>query len=169
MPNKTINPYRMFTGAMVPEWLMERTEISPGAKLAYARLARYCGQRGVAYPRLEKLGKDLGVSKDQARRYVHELQGAGLIEISAAGFHRANRYRFLDHIWISKRGGTNASSRGGKSASPLHHEAKESQKERVTGQAGATPVASVVASPRSPSARRVARIVNGLVKGMELQ
>jgi DNA-binding transcriptional MocR family regulator len=168
---KKINPFRLFTGAMVPEWLMVRTEVSPGAKLAYARLARYAGQKGVAFPRLERLGSDLGVSRDQARRYVAELVKHGLITSKTGGFHRANRYHFLDHEWMSKRGGKSATPRGSKSATPpLYEVSKESHKDRkrVTGQAGAAQ-ARGLPSADGPQSRKVLELLKGVTQNLSMK
>lgn len=173
---KTINPFRMFDGAVVPVWLLERPEVSGGAKLAYARLARYAGARGVAYPRLEKLATDLGVSKDQVRRYLRELEACGLITTTKSGFHRANRYRFLEHAWIrakpvkAARGGISATSRGGISATPiLIEESLTNQKdERITVQAGAVAAPPGAAAPRSPAARRVKRLLDDLTSKLTM-
>lgn len=96
-----INPYRRFFGSMVPEWLARRPEISPGPKLAYARLARYARDQGVAWPHLCELGEQLGVGEEQAGRYVRELAKHALIHIERQGLSRPNRYHFLDHPWIT--------------------------------------------------------------------
>lgn len=40
------NPFGLFNGIFVPESLVKFKDISPGAKLAYGRLARYAGQDG---------------------------------------------------------------------------------------------------------------------------
>lgn len=173
----TINPFRLFTGAMVPVWLLERSELSPGAKLCYARLARYAGPRGVAFPRLDTLGRDLGVSRDQAKRYIRELVRCRLIRAERGGFHRANRYAFLSHPWITEqpaRQGINAPSRRGISApsSPgaIQGRARavvlESQEKGVTGRAGALPPGAGAAPRRGPSARRIQRLVKTVVGGL---
>ena len=38
-----INPYKLFQGGFIPNWLMERKseEINPNAKLVYSRLLQY--------------------------------------------------------------------------------------------------------------------------------
>ena len=40
-PKAYFNPYKLFVGSFIPEWLERRKEISPGAKLCYARLLRH--------------------------------------------------------------------------------------------------------------------------------
>ena len=75
------NPYRMFTGVFVPEALVKWPGLSPGAKLAYGRLVRYAGEDGKCYPSLGTLGRELGTSRQQAKRYVQELIAGGLIRV----------------------------------------------------------------------------------------
>ena len=40
------NPFRLFTDIFIPEALVRCNLVSPGAKMAYARLARYASQDG---------------------------------------------------------------------------------------------------------------------------
>jgi hypothetical protein len=98
---KTINPYKMFIGAFVPNWLMERTEISPGAKLAYGRLCQYAGKNGRAFPCQDTFATALGISDRQLRRYLAELEEHSLVSVLCRGLNRPNEYSFLDHQWIS--------------------------------------------------------------------
>lgn len=74
------NPYRRFIGAFLPNCILRLEDISQGAKLAWGRLAQYAGEDGEAYPSLKTLGEEIGVKEDQARRYVEELNAAGLVE-----------------------------------------------------------------------------------------
>ena len=96
------NPYRMFVGAFVPNWLMERQEISPGAKLCFARLAQYAGKNGRAFPAQETLAAALGVTVRQVQRYIAELIKAGLIETRQERKGTPNHYVFLEHEWMKQ-------------------------------------------------------------------
>jgi hypothetical protein len=96
--SRYINPYRLFKGCIVPEWLCKLKDISPGAKLCYGRLKRYAGKKGIAYPRLKVLGKELAVGARQAASYIQELSEANLVEVeSRKHARRSNKYRFLYH------------------------------------------------------------------------
>ena len=95
-----INPYRLFCGAFIPNWLMARPEISGGAKLCYGRLSQYAGDKGVAFPRHEVLGKELGCQRRMAINYVKELVEHGLVESIQTGHRQSNEYRFLAHPWM---------------------------------------------------------------------
>jgi hypothetical protein len=100
-PKRTINPYRAFVGSWVPNWLMERTEISPGAKLTYGRLAQHAGRDGDCRPRQDTLARELGVGPRQIRRYLDELEVSGLVGEMRMGQGQANRYVFFEHLWIT--------------------------------------------------------------------
>ena len=99
-----INPYKLFVGSFVPNWLLRCPDLSPGSKLCYARLCQYAGADAVAWPAQETLAAELGCSEREARRYLKELAKAGLIEVERRGLGKPNRYRFLNHPWISAAG-----------------------------------------------------------------
>ena len=90
----------MFTGAMIPNWLLCRREISPGAKLAYARLVQYAGRGGRCFPKQESIALELGVSARTIRTYLRELIDFSLLEGVRNGLGTSNNYYFLDHPWI---------------------------------------------------------------------
>jgi len=100
-PGERINPYRLFTGSFLPQWLLERRELSPGAKLVYARLARYAGKRGVAYPRQSVLAAEIGLRERQVRTYLAELRDCGLVAALKGSRGKPSRYYFLAHLWIT--------------------------------------------------------------------
>jgi len=103
LEGRFINPYKAWVGSFVPNWLLSRTEVSQGAKLAYARLAQYAGDHGVAWPKRETIAAELGISESQFDRYIKELESKhALVEVEQLGFGKANRYRFLMHQWISE-------------------------------------------------------------------
>jgi hypothetical protein len=111
-PGDPFNPYRLFNGLFVPEALAQFSDVSPGAKLAYGRLARYAGQNGKCFPATDTLGAELGVSERQARRYVMELEKAGFIRRNPR-FHglgqASNEFEFLWHpVFESDRQGSEA-------------------------------------------------------------
>lgn len=101
-----INPWRQWHGAWVPEWLMRSKAVSPGAKLCYARLCRYAGKEGVAYPDQAELAEELAVSERTVRTYIRELEDAHLIRTEQRGLGQPNRYRFRNHpmIWNDEDG-----------------------------------------------------------------
>lgn len=102
MKRKIINPYRMFVGSYLPNWIKQRPikEISQGAKLAYAQLCQFAGADGNAFPSIEKLAQEIGVSSRQVDRYIRELVSNNLIEAKKRGYSKTNTYAFLDHSWM---------------------------------------------------------------------
>jgi len=134
---KQINPYKMFVGSFVPNWLEVRTEISPGAKLIYARLARFAGKNGKCNPKLETLAESLGTNKRQIIRFLDELKDSKLIERKRNGLNRSNDYYFLETEWmdfsleqsdkLSLQEGTNLSLQEGDDLSLPSNRYKENQ------------------------------------------
>ncbi|MDA8083861.1 MAG: helix-turn-helix domain-containing protein [Nitrospiraceae bacterium] len=111
---KYINPYNLFVGSFIPNWLLKRTEISPGAKLCYARLAQFAGKDGECFPGQSTLASEIGTGERQVRRYLSELEESELIETVQAGLHQTNHYRFLWHPWMEgKDKKKNPSGKGG--------------------------------------------------------
>ena len=97
---KRINPYRLWTGAYIPNWLLSQSEVSHGAKIIYARLSQYTEQTGYAQPTREVLAAEVGTSLRQLDRYLSELVRHKLIEIEQVGKKKPNKYWFLTHTWM---------------------------------------------------------------------
>lgn len=92
-----INPFRRFIGSFIPEWLEEMTEISDGAKIVYARLARYAGKDGSAFPKQQTLANATGKPLRTLKRCLKELCDNGLLESKQRGLGMPNVYFFLEH------------------------------------------------------------------------
>lgn len=95
-----INPWMKFRGALIPNWLLMRREVSHGAKLCYARLMQFAGKDGRCNPRQETLANALGCSVRRVRAYLRELKANSLISTNRPGLKRANFYRFQRHPWM---------------------------------------------------------------------
>jgi hypothetical protein len=102
-PPRRFNPWRMFVGSMIPNWLQCRPEIGQGPKLAYGRLAQYAGEDGKCFPKQATLAAELGVSERMVNEYIRTLVRFGLIEKERPGLGRPNHYFFLNHPWIYER------------------------------------------------------------------
>ena len=94
------NPYKQFTGAFIPNWLLERNEVSSNAKLVYARLCEFAGPNGRCYPLRATLANECGISISSVDRALRELKRYRLIESERQGLDRPNRYYFLIHPWF---------------------------------------------------------------------
>ena len=99
MERKRINPYKLFYGAFLPTWLLQRTEISASAKLVYGRPCQFSGNKGYCYPKHDNIAKEIGVSHRSVERHIEELINFGLIEIEREKHN--NLYYFLWHDWMS--------------------------------------------------------------------
>jgi hypothetical protein len=93
-PGDRFNPYRFFHGVHIPDVLVA-ADMSWGAKVVYARLCRFAGDRGYAFPKQDTLAAALGISSRQIRTYLAELEETGLIRREKGGPGQASRYVFL--------------------------------------------------------------------------
>lgn len=109
-----INPYNLFVGSFIPNWLLRRGEISPGAKLCYARLAQFAGKDGECFPAQATLASEIGSGERQIRRYLSELEEEELIHSIHVGLNQPNRYRFLWHPWMEEGKGLKKESPDGR-------------------------------------------------------
>ena len=97
-PGQPFIPHKVFpTGVFLPDVLLANPKLSLGAKLLWARLARYAGTDGACFPALGTLAADLGCSERQIQRYVAELVRARYLAGRQRGFNRSNFYQFLWH------------------------------------------------------------------------
>jgi DNA-binding transcriptional MocR family regulator len=114
-----INPYKLFVGAFIPNWLMVRPELTSSAKLVYSRLAQFAGENGKAFPRRETLAVELGLSLGMVKLCLNELRRHGLIETKQRGLGQSNEYYFMSHEWmgLDVADGQPASQRSGQPAS----------------------------------------------------
>ena len=98
VPDQKFIPHRQFrSGVFLPDAVLANPRLSCGAKLLWARLARYAGVNGVCFPSCQTLGTDLGCSARQIQRYVAELVDAGFITAKQRGFNKSNTYTFIWH------------------------------------------------------------------------
>lgn len=81
---------RGWTG--VPNFILESKEISVGAKLTYAMLLKYARELDECFPGQDRLAKDMGNGERSVRRWLKELEDAGLVSIRQRGQGRPNLY-----------------------------------------------------------------------------
>ncbi len=82
---------------MVPNELLRDTSLSMGARQTWIALKSHAWQDPECWPGQETLARELGVSVRQVRRYLTELEGAGLVETVQQGRGLPNRYRVPDY------------------------------------------------------------------------
>lgn len=82
-----INPYNLFHGSFVPDWVMRSRKIKPASKLVYARLLKFAGKNGACFPMVSTLSKEVGMSQRSVIRALAELRGANLIATTKTPSH----------------------------------------------------------------------------------
>lgn len=119
---QVIRPWKRFIGCLVPDWLLHRWELSPGAKLCYARLLQHVGKNDRCWPGQRTLAAELGVSDRHVRTHLNNLKRLGLIGVTQTGLRKTNVYTILRHPWMpesqasagcSAQDGNEAASRDG--------------------------------------------------------
>jgi len=98
---KTYNPYKLFRFCPIPNWLMQRQEVSYGAKCLFGQLTQHAGEDGFCFPSQKTLAKELGCSERYIRKLVAELKRHKLIATVRDNTHQSNSYVFLVHPWMS--------------------------------------------------------------------
>jgi hypothetical protein len=79
----------------VPNFILTKSDISVGAKLAYAMLLKYAWGDDACFPGQAKLAQDMGSGERSVRRYLEELEKASLLEIVQRGLGKTNLYRLF--------------------------------------------------------------------------
>lgn len=99
-----IDPWKMFIGAILPNWLLCRSELSFGAKCLYARLMQYKGRTGECYPKIQTLTEELGVKTRRIKELIAELEEHKLLRVDRSGnvAGKPNVYHFRPHPWIDE-------------------------------------------------------------------
>ena len=95
------NPYKLFVGSFIPNCILRISDLSPTAKLCFARLSQYAGEKGECFPSITTLGKDIGTPKRTVFRALTELETYKLIKriprLDDKGDKTSNSYVFLVH------------------------------------------------------------------------
>lgn len=104
MTQEFIRPGVAFTFAQLPNWLAWRKEVSPEAKLVYAKLVQYAGDRLTAFPRIDKLALHVGLERRTAQRKLKELVELGLLSVVEEKQDRRKPtiFKFPRHPWMSQ-------------------------------------------------------------------
>jgi hypothetical protein len=136
------NPIGLFNGVYVPECLARCCWLSGGAKLAWARLARYAGRDGRCYPTMKVLGQEIGVGERQAQKYVAELERHKLVRRISRYLSGAQTSKFFEFLWhelfedgVNDRSGGRVNDRSGEGVtdcSPKENQSEESQIKETT-------------------------------------
>ncbi len=101
----------------IPNGVLRRPDLQPGAKLTYMVLLSYAWQEDSCYPGQDRLAADMGVSERSVVTYLKQLQEAGLVTVRRRGLGLTNVY-VLHRISGSEK---SAPPRGARSAPAQVH------------------------------------------------
>ena len=76
----------------VPNALLADPSLSLGAKMVFVQLLRFSWQDGGCFPGQGGLAENMGVAVRSIRRYVGELEEAGLVRVDQRGLGQTNYY-----------------------------------------------------------------------------
>lgn len=76
----------------VPNFLLDNSKISSGAKLVYVMLLKYAYEKDSCFPGQVRLAKDMGVSERYAHGCLKELERERFISIKRRGQGKSNLY-----------------------------------------------------------------------------
>ncbi len=101
---RAFNPWRTFRRySIVPNCIMERDDLSDGAKLVYARLMQFGGKGGDCHPSYERLAKAVGKKhRHTAMRAVEELENKDLLVVLSPepGKRKSAGFVFVWQPWM---------------------------------------------------------------------
>src|SRR5688572_23065540 len=76
----------------VPNTILKRRDISPGAKLTYVMLLSYAHKQDRCFPGQKRLADDIGAGVRSVIRYMQELVKEGLLRVKRRGLGKTNVY-----------------------------------------------------------------------------
>lgn len=80
----------------IPNWVWQHKDVTAGAVHLYLLLRHRANANGVSWWSLERMGDDLGVSRDTVRRNVKVLEAIGAVTVTPfatdTGRQQSNRY-----------------------------------------------------------------------------
>ena len=82
----------------VPNVILKSSDLSVGAKLAYAMLLSYAWHNDFCFPGQETLAQDMGAGKRSVVRYVDELEKKGFVKIKRQGLGKPNIYKLFARV-----------------------------------------------------------------------
>jgi hypothetical protein len=77
---------------LIPNTILRRPDLTPGAKLTYIVLLSYAWQQDHCFPGQSTLARDLGAGRRSVVRYLQELKSVGLLGVQRRGLGHTNVY-----------------------------------------------------------------------------
>jgi len=95
------NPFKLYQCAIIPLWLIERSEIGQSEKLIYGMLLYYARENGTCFPSIRTLAKMCNLSTRQTQRGIQTLCDVKLIwKTQQVG--KVPHYFFQEHEWAQQ-------------------------------------------------------------------
>ena len=88
----TLDPVTRGGFTQVPNFILKHSELSVGAKLAYAMFLSYAWHNDSCFPGQDRLANDMGMSRPRVTQYISELSQAGFVSIERRGLGKTNIY-----------------------------------------------------------------------------
>lgn len=85
---------------LVPNFLLNNSHLSAGAKLTYVMLLKYAWYENFCFPGQDQLASDMGVSRRYAQTCLKELEQSKLISVKRQGLGKPNVYTL--HLRVDK-------------------------------------------------------------------
>ena len=74
----------------VPNFVLKKEGLSPGAKVTYAMFLSYAWHNNYCFPGQTRLAKEIGVTRPRVTQYISELESAKLVTITRRGQGKTN-------------------------------------------------------------------------------
>ncbi len=97
---------------MIPNEIVNRRDLTGGAKVVWGVLRDRQGQSGWAWPSLRRLGQDAGMSSTTVVKAIRQLEARSLIVVNrfGQGSGRSNKYQIVTVVKMPKEVTRNCSS-----------------------------------------------------------
>ena len=92
MKLNTVDPVALHGFTQIPNFILRDPNISIGAKTIYSLLLSYAWHNDLCFPGQERLAKDVAMGIASVNRFIKELEGCSLIEITRRGQGKTNFY-----------------------------------------------------------------------------
>jgi biotin operon repressor len=86
----------------VPNFILNNQQLTPNAKVIYAKLLSYAWHNNAVFPGQDKMAVEIGSSQQSVSRGIKELEDAGYLMITRRGQGMTNIYT-LHHTVKRKR------------------------------------------------------------------
>lgn len=77
----------------VPNYILKSQKLTVGEKLTFAMFLSYAWHNDYCFPGQDKLGTDLGVTRQSINTFIKGLERKGFLTIKRRGLGKTNLYR----------------------------------------------------------------------------